>query len=415
MKKLPFLILALMTCAAFAVDNGGVSEGKQVWDGRKVFLWDNPVATLATGNITLDENSKNVQQIDANGSGRNVTLPPIASSQAYKIRIINTSSTAVNLTVKNVAASTIGTIHQSEAGDFYCDGATWTGFVYTAAASGFLTADGATTAATSQTQTFTNGVTLDTVIGATAAPLTVTAKVGATDTIGNAINVAGGAGNGATNGGLASLIGGASGAGATGTGGLAKLVGGAATSTAGAGGASQVTGGLGTTTGAGGAATITGGVGGSSGSGGAASLKGGASAGAGGTAGAVAIDAGAATGGTGAGVTIGTTNALSVTLGKTVWTPATVVDVAGAGGTITVPTLTSSQRVTATGSAGTGTILAVGTIDGQILTIINVSANTITFATTATSHVADGVTTVIGALASKTFIWDNTTLKWYCM
>lgn len=511
-----FLLLSMFAIpSAFCASSGGVSTGTQIWDGCKIFLWDTPVSTTASGAITLYNDSKNIQYIDANGAGRNVTLPaPGDGQQGRRFKIINAATGAYALTVKNAAASTIATVNQYQTGDFFWSGSVWVASVYTSATTGFLAADGSTTGATGQTQIFTSGVTTDAITGNTATTLAIAAKVGSS-AAGNPITLTGGAGNGAfdggavtvaggasgagatgaggalafnggaagsTNGaggaiawtagagigsgaggaiaalsgaggvtgaggnysatagrggstsgaagtaiitagaggagttvtgGLAALIGGASGTGATGNGSVAKIVGGAALSTAGTGGKGQVTGGLGTTTGAGGTADITGGVGGSSGSGGAANLLGGASAGAGGTAGAVAIDAGAATGGTGAGITIGTTNALNVTLGKTVWTPATVQDVAGAGGTITVPTLTSTLRVTATGSAGTATILAVGTIDGQVLSLVNVSANSITFATTATSHVADGASAIIAANTRMTLIWDNTSSKWY--
>ncbi len=402
-----------MSFAAFAVDSGGVSEGVQVWAGKKVFLDNTPVSTTLAGHATLYHTSNGVQFYDCDGSHRNVTLPAVGLCEGFTFTIRNVTAVTYNLVVKNAAASTIATVGPSETGVFYCNGVTWVGYSLSNAAGGYMAAGGTTTGATAQTQTFTNGVTLDTVIGNTAAPLTVTAKAGATNTIGNAAAVAGGAGNGAFNGGAATVTGGASGAGATGNGGAVGVTGGAAASTAGTGGAVLSKGGLGTTTGAGGASTVEGGTGGATGSGGLATLKGGASAGAGGTAGAVNIDSGAATGGTGAGITIGTTNALSVTLGKTVWTPSAVQDVAGAGGTILIPTLTSTKRITATGSAGTGTILGVGTVDGQVITLLNVSANSVTFAAAGTSNVADGASSIMAALTANTYVWDATTTKWY--
>lgn len=462
-RFLSILLLMVLGANAFAADSGAVNEGKQVWAGKKVFLDNVPTVTTLSGAATLDFASTRVQIMDANGSSRNVTLPAVATSTGYEFFIKNSSTTAVNLVVKNAAASTIVTVAQNESAYVWCDGAAWYGQAFSTASSGFLPASGATTGASSQAQTFTNGVVLDSVTGNTATALAIAAKVGSS-AVGNAITLTGGAGNGAFAGGAASLVGGASGAGATGAGGAVAVtggaaastngaggaiagtggagtgtgaggaisatggasgsgatgnggayaaVGGAALSTAGNGGAASVTGGLGTTTGAGGAVSMIGGVGGASGAGGALTLRSGASAGAGGTAGAVVLDTGAATGGTGASMTIGTTNALSVTLGKTVWTPATVQDVAGAGGTITVPTLTSVKRVTATGSAGTASILGVGTIDGQVLTLLNVSANSITFAVAATSNVADGASSVLAALTANAFVWDTTTSRWY--
>lgn len=222
---------------------------------------------------------------------------------------------------------------------------------------------------------------------------------------------AGGAGS-TTTGGLSSMTGGASGTGATGNGGLSKIVGGAALSTAGTGGKAQAIGGLGTTTGAGGAAELTGGVGGSSGAGGAATVTGGASAGAGGTAGAASIDAGAATGGTAAAVTIGGNASKIVFSSIQVITPATVQDLV-TGNTITIPTV-SCKRLTAAGGAATGIIMTSGTIDGQILTLINAdTANDITFAASGTSHVANGTGAVVTHLKALTLVWDNTTSLWY--
>lgn len=121
----------------------------------------------------------------------------------------------------------------------------------------------------------------------------------ATAGTGGAATIAAGAGGGTGAGGVAGITGGASGAGATGNGGVGKVVGGAALSTDGTGGAAQVTGGVGRGNGAGGAVTITSG----------------ASGGASGTAGVVTIDTGAATGGTGAGITIGGTNATFTKIG----------------------------------------------------------------------------------------------------
>jgi hypothetical protein len=84
------------------------------------------------------------------------------------------------------------------------------------------------------------------------------------------------------------------------------------------------------------------------------------------------------------------------------------------GGTITVPANTSVVRVNP-GAAVTGIILPTSTINGQILIVINiaVAANTVTFATAATSHVADGTAAVITGPAMKVFVWDTTEGFWY--
>lgn len=127
-----------------------------------------------------------------------------------------------------------------------------------------------------------------------------TAGLGDTNFAGGTNDVIAGAGQGTGAGGAVTVRAGASGGGATGDGGAASLISGAATSTNGSGGDTAVTGGLATGTGTGGDVTLTSG----------------ASGGAGGTAGAVGIDAGIDAGGTGGAITIGSTNAASVGIGR---------------------------------------------------------------------------------------------------
>lgn len=131
--------------------------------------------------------------------------------------------------------------------------------------------------------------------------------------VGGAGTFSGGAGAGTGAGGVVTTKGGASGTGATGNGGAWTGGGGAALSTNGTGGAASLTGGVATGTGTGGAVTITSG----------------ASAGASGTAGALAIDCGAAAGGTAGAITIGASNAASVTFGKMPRIPTATVAATG--------------------------------------------------------------------------------------
>jgi hypothetical protein len=88
------------------------------------------------------------------------------------------------------------------------------------------------------------------------------------------------------------------------------------------------------------------------------------------------------------------------------------------GNTITVGTSGGNQslRVTA-GAAVTGIIIAAGTKSGQELTVIHegAAANTITFAASGTSNVADGTSDVITGPSARTFIWDSVTALWYKM
>jgi hypothetical protein len=83
------------------------------------------------------------------------------------------------------------------------------------------------------------------------------------------------------------------------------------------------------------------------------------------------------------------------------------------GTTISTSTPMPNNQVTVnpSGGAATGVILAVGTFDGQTVTIPNVNgANSITMAAAATSHVATGTSCVIAAGTQKTFTWRATGL-----
>lgn len=65
--------------------------------------------------------------------------------------------------------------------------------------------------------------------------------------------------------------------------------------------------------------------------------------------------------------------------------------------------------------AVTGIILAAGTADGQECTVVNLAtaANSVTFAAAGTSHVSNGVSSVIAGIVARTFIWDSGTSLWY--
>ncbi len=89
---------------------------------------------------------------------------------------------------------------------------------------------------------------------------------------------------------------------------------------------------------------------------------------------------------------------------------ATAPDVAD-NGTIATANVTVA-RVQPAGSR-TGVILEAGTVAGQKLVVENNSANTITFATAATSNVADGATSPIPALCCRTFYWSAAATRWF--
>lgn len=94
-------------------------------------------------------------------------------------------------------------------------------------------------------------------------------------------------------------------------------------------------------------------------------------------------------------------------------TQSATAPVLASAGTIAV-TSVGTSRVAPAGAV-TGVILAVGTVPGQILTVINESSavNTVTFAAAGTSNVADGVSSVIAGLRAARFVWDSGTSLWY--
>jgi hypothetical protein len=71
-------------------------------------------------------------------------------------------------------------------------------------------------------------------------------------------------------------------------------------------------------------------------------------------------------------------------------------------------------RVTAAAAAA-GVVLGAGYQHGQTVTIIHEGAatNTIMFAASGTSNVADGASDVISGLTSRSYVWDTATNLWY--
>jgi len=66
------------------------------------------------------------------------------------------------------------------------------------------------------------------------------------------------------------------------------------------------------------------------------------------------------------------------------------------------------------GASRTGVILEAGRVDGQRVFVTNISdaAETITFATAATSNVANGTAMIVARYESVPFIWSETLGKW---
>ena len=71
-----------------------------------------------------------------------------------------------------------------------------------------------------------------------------------------------------------------------------------------------------------------------------------------------------------------------------------------------------TARVAPTGNV-TGVILQAGTVAGQIVTVVNESAFTVSFASVGTSNVADGTSAVVSANRAMFLKWDSSTSKWY--
>lgn len=168
-------LAALFASTAFAqVSTGGVNADKQVWDGPKIFKRHAPRVATLTGHETLGLDAQQIQHLDPDGSARNITLAvPADANKGIWFRFKNTGNGGggENLVIKDAAGSTIGTVGNSEVGDFrVSSSSTWTAEIYGAAFAGGLAADGSVAGATGQAQDFgTNGVKADVVAESTGA------------------------------------------------------------------------------------------------------------------------------------------------------------------------------------------------------------------------------------------------------
>lgn len=202
----------------------------------------------------------------------------------------------------------------------------------------------------------------------------LTGGTGDTGYAGGPVTLTGGTGATTGNGGALTLTGGTPGA-TSGTGGAVTIVGGgSAAGTNYTGGAVSVTGGAGKGSGSGGAASLVGGVSGATGTGGALTLTSGASVGASGTAGAVAIDCGAATGGTAGAITIGGSNAGSITLGKSPRIPVNA-SVAVGGTAIGNANAVSEGITIVTGADDTAAVILPVAVAGAEVILISTTAS----------------------------------------
>jgi len=86
---------------------------------------------------------------------------------------------------------------------------------------------------------------------------------------------------------------------------------------------------------------------------------------------------------------------------------------AGDDSTITTASKGMLIRIDAGGGARTGTILQKGTVDGQIIVLVNVGEEQITMADANTSFVALGASCIIAAGSSLFCVYDATTARWH--
>ena len=83
------------------------------------------IPAVLTDDVILDSTAPSRLKFDCNGAHRNVQLDDITTNAGLEYTIVNGTSAAYNLVVKNAAGTTIGTVNQNEEGIFYCDGSSW--------------------------------------------------------------------------------------------------------------------------------------------------------------------------------------------------------------------------------------------------------------------------------------------------
>lgn len=76
------------------------------------------------GNFTIDADAPTIQVFDPTAA-RDITMPAEETSKGLMFIIVNAADAAEDMTIKNDAAGTIGTVSQNEIGIFVCDGTAW--------------------------------------------------------------------------------------------------------------------------------------------------------------------------------------------------------------------------------------------------------------------------------------------------
>jgi len=120
------LFVLLLTPQTFAADGDRVIEGIMADSiSTKMLEGDTHTETL-TGNKTLTTSDVMNQRLDPNGSDRDVTLPPEASSTDLTFYIYNSADGAgEDLVIKNDTPATIVTLGPGMGMPFSCDGTNW--------------------------------------------------------------------------------------------------------------------------------------------------------------------------------------------------------------------------------------------------------------------------------------------------
>lgn len=99
-------------------------DNTPAWGMTIVSKWKLQALTLTLGGAyVINANGPPALNLDPGGAGRDVTLPAVEEGLMFLIN--NAADAAEDITVKNPAAATIGTISQNEAGLAVCFGGVW--------------------------------------------------------------------------------------------------------------------------------------------------------------------------------------------------------------------------------------------------------------------------------------------------
>lgn len=92
--------------------------------------------------------------------------------------------------------------------------------------------------------------------------------------------------------------------------------------------------------------------------------------------------------------------------------PLTGADTVLANGNTITHNGAGAMRLSNAGAV-TGIIVQLGSVDGQVLRLINTSANSITMAAVGTSNVANGVGCILSTLSAIDLVYNANDSRWY--